>query len=429
MASKLDKLLDFYRKQLLDVNVFDEGDSGMMCYLKKTKKDKVGKIEPVTLNKTRLVLPMLQFCREGDWSDRTAFHPLAEQISEGPSPVLNAFKSYVRLRFKVTIIELCNSLAKLAVEVDRQKGMSAEAGKYMLALAEIDEKAVDMLKTVLDSSTDAPEKQIINLFLKNKTTDGSLRACQVSFPIMDDADSGDNSKFFGVDKLRKTKDKALIVAVLDYVLGDAAQRETYSSGSKNTNSPYYHSLLLSFRKFAEHLNKLIDLHSAKCENLAAFRFNLDWTEELDNFQEFAKQNGVAVPALPGNTGLEEDKIGEFEASGDDLGGADLPWYKDEDEKRRDRESRSSRDDDRRPSDREESSGKRSLSEILNKRREGRDDRDDDRDRNSDRDRDRNSSRRDERQPNWKRHSSSSRDDRDRDDDRGGRSRSGRRSMF
>lgn len=425
MASKLDHLIGFYRKQLLDVGVFDENDSGMMCYMHK------GKPKPVTLNKTRLVLPLLSFCKDGDWSERTAFHPLAEQISEGPSPVLNAFKSYVRLRMKSTIIEITKSLAQFAVDTKRHKGQSTKALAFMEELSDIDQKTVDLIGKILDSSTDAPEKQIISIYLQNKTTDGSLRACSVTFPIMDGADEGEPSKFFGFDKLRttKVKDKEIIVKLLNYVLGPNWNEGCYTYGSKNSNSPYYHSLLLSFRHLAEHFNKLIDIHGKACENLVEFKFNLDWAAELDDFGDFAKKNGVAVPALPGNTGLEEDSIGEFEADGEDLGGADdLPWNTDEEN----RELRRRRDSGR-DSDRDDRESPRSNGTPNWKRAAGLDDRDRDT-RRDDRD-SRRDDRRDDRVPNWKRAAGErdtrrddrdGRRDRDRDDRRDDRDRGGRR---
>lgn len=390
MSVKLDALLSFYTKQLLDVGAFDSDNSGMMSYLKK------GKPEPITVSKTRLVLPTLKFIRDGDWSERTAFHPLAEQISEGPSPILNAFKSYVELRLKDTAKAIIEELAKLAEDTKRQKSMSAKASAFLAGLVDFDQKGVDKVIKVLDNVATAPDRRLISLFLQNKTDDGSLRATKVSFPIMADAESKDLEEFFGVNKLRKTKDKAWIVALLTYVLGDEETRNGFSVGSKNTNSPYYHSLLLSFRKLAEHFNGLIDLHSPSCPNLTAFRFNLDWTDELDDFQNFAKQNGVSVPALPGNTGVEIDSV--FEASAEDVGGdPDLPWNETPAEKaaridnREPRTPRGDREDERRSPTRDEprrtesTGGKQSLKDLLGRgkreeardaRRPGRDDRND-----------------------------------------------------
>lgn len=411
MSSKIDTLNDeLYIPQLHDTGVFDADGGGTCSYMAN------GSVKPVRLDGRRLVFPVEKFIREGNWSERVAFHPLAEQISEGPSPVLNANKNYIGERLKVTIQELAMALMELAADPKRQKALSAKASKFLTNVIDADQKTVDtMRKVVKDAVGSAPEKHLITMFLKNKTDDGSLRACHVSFPIMDEAGDDNTETFFGVKMPRKTKDKALIVAVLEYILGDEDERKSYSSGSKDGSAPYYHSLLLSFRKLAERLNGLLELHAPACAHLEGFKFTLGWVDALDNFAEFAKKYGVAVPALPGNTGREaeeeEDEGSVFDSSGQDVGPIDLPWETDEErdertrrqsdrqsDRRDDRSSRDDRRDSRSSQSSSRSSSRGSLKDLLSGNIGG--DRDD-------RDRDRRDDRR--------------RDDRRRDDrDRGGR---------
>lgn len=413
--SKLDRMNNFNRKVLLDVGVFEEEEGeGHLSYMKD------GQPSPVTLNKTRLSLTVQKILKEGLGEERTGFHPLAEQITEGPSPVLNAFKNYICERIKVTVRHVGLSLMELASDSKRHKGMSAKASKYLTALAgigEVDEKTVDTMRKVFDAVSQVPEKHLITIILKAKTDDGSLRQSVVTFPIMDEADSEETETFFGVKMPRKTKDKALIVSVLEYILGDEPARKMYTSGSKNGNSPYFHSLLLSFHKLATRLNDILSVHAPKCPSFEELKFNLDWTDELDNFDDFAKVCSRAVPALPGNTGKEiEEERSAFEASASDVGADDdLPWNEpkaklsigSDDEKRpaagssfRDtvNSSRSSRDRDDDRSDSRSNHG--SFRDLMGGK--GRD-----------RDRDDRDSRRES--PSWR----SGRDRDDRDDRRGG----------
>lgn len=320
MSSKIDELNSFHTKLLLDVGIFDVDGDGLLSYMN------AGKPAPVTLNKTRLCIPVPSLLKGGIGSHRTAFHPLSEQITEGPSPVLNAYKSYIGERVKATVQALTLGLMELAADSKRHKGMSTKAAKYLGSLGEVDTKTVETLKKVLDSVSQVPEKHLVTIILRNKTDDGSLRQAVVSFPIMDDADTDDTETFFGVKMPRKTKDKALIVSLLDYVLGDETVRATYTSGSKNGNSPYLHSLLMSFHKLASRLNDLLALHAPKCQSFEELKFNLDWSEELETFDEFAKGHSRAVPALPGNTGKEIEERSVYEATAGDVGGdEDLPW--------------------------------------------------------------------------------------------------------
>lgn len=415
-SSKLDKLNDFSRKILLDVGVFEEEkDDGHLSYMKD------GKPSPVTLNKTRLCLTIHRILKEGVGEERTAFHPLAEQITEGPSPVLNAYKNYITERIKATVRHIGLSLMELASDTKRHKGMSAKASKYLTALAgigEVDEKTVDTMRKVFDAVSQVPEKHLITIILKNKTDDGSLRQAFVSFPIMDEADSDETETFFGVKMPRKTKDKALIVSVLEYILGDESARKLYTSGSKNGNSPYFHSLLLAFHKLGTRLNDILSIHAPKCPSFEELKFNLDWAEELEDFDEFAKVHSRAVPALPGNTGKEIEQRSAYEASASDVGvdDDDLPWNER-------KEKPSVRDDGEK-----RSSGGSSFRDTVSNARANRD-RDDDRadsrsthgsfrdlmgGRGRDRDRDDRDSRRES--PSWR----SGRDRDDRGGDRGGR---------
>lgn len=386
--SKQEVVLEFSANVLKDVGVFDASGEGFLSYL----ADDIPK--PVTIGPKRLCLPSRAILEDGTWDRRIAFAPLAEQISQGPSPVLNAFKEYVQLRLKETFKATILALMELAIDQKRHKGLKADAAKFLQLLVEADQKTLDTLVRVLNAIGTAPEKRLVSLFLKNGGENGALRSCVVSFPIMDDAPAEDTTTFFGVKMARKTKDKHLIVNLLEYVLGNEEERKGYTKSSNDGEAPYFHSLLLSFHAMATHLNKLIDRHKASCPDLAGLRFNLDWTEQLVDFTNFAATHGRAIPVLPGNRGKERDEAIKKEAlelDSDDLGLAEEDRPRRGDSDVRDRE-RNRRDEprerswrgDRRdePEDRDrveierDDSGGRSLAEILG--RSGRD-RDDDRD--------------------------------------------------
>lgn len=391
--SKKEAVLEFEAAVLKDVGVFDASGEGFLSYL----ADDIAK--PVTIGNKRLCLPTSDILEDGQWERRIAFAPLAEQISQGPSPVLNAFKEFVQLRLKETFKAVILALMELAIDQKRHKGLKADAAKFLQLLVEADQKTMDTLVRVINALGTAPEKRLVSLFLKNGGEGGALRSCVVSFPIMDDAGDEDTTTFFGVKMARKTKDKHLIVNLLEYVLGNEEERKAFTKSSNDGEAPYFHSLLLSFHAMASHLNKLIDRHSPACSALTGLRFELAWTEQLVDFTNFAATHGRAIPVLPGNRGKERDEAVKKEAlelGGDDLGlvEEDRP-RRNSDERDRERNRREEgnrertwrdsrreepedRDRDRDRGERDEGGG-RSLAEILG--RSGRDrDRDDDRDR-------------------------------------------------
>lgn len=375
MSTKLDRLIEFYSKLLVDVGVFDKDGKGLLCY------DQGGAPHPVSLNGTRLCLPTREIVRDGDWTARTAFHPLSEQINQGPSPVLNAFKAYILERIKPVYKLIAVELAELVADHSRHKGLSTKAAKFMKPLVGFDDTTTKALEKVLKrTNSDIPEKRLVSIFLKNGGNTGVLRSCSVSFPVMDDAESEDTTTFFEVVMPRKTKDKGLIVALLNYVLGEAGM---FDGEVKSGDAPYFESLLISFRKVAEHLNGLIDLHGVACPVLKDFRFQLEWVDVLDDFTEFCDKYGVAVPALPGNMGLEPDaedeeeevatKSSVFEATADKVGAVDLPFSRTGEDRsglggsvhRSSNALASNRDEDNRGMDtRRSDSGNMSISDIL-----------------------------------------------------------------
>jgi len=388
MSTKIKELNEFYANVLHDVGIVDADGEGMLSHYHE------GKPKPVTISKKRLCLPLMSVLKAAEWDVRIPFHPFSEQLNQGPSPVLNAFKGYVHQRLKNTIYTIAIALMDLAIEPKRHKSVGAKASKFMLELVGADQKTADTLRKVLDNamSSNAPDKRLLGLTLKNGGTDGALRTCHVSFPVMDDAGTEDQTVFAGVKMPRKTKDKAHLVALLNYVLGDDEARAAYTSGSSDGEAPYFHAILQSFLKIAQHLNHLIKLHGTGCPELVGFEFQLDWAETMDEFGKFAASHGPAVPMLPGNRGVDSDEIAKqeranvYESSAEDVGLVEEQPARADDRDEREPMSRRAAERDREReyerSERRDNDGvvHRKLADVLGRRSRDDDDRGRDRDR-------------------------------------------------
>lgn len=401
MSSKLDILLEFNTQLQQDLGLVDKDNDGQLWV------NYNGEDIPVTIGGKRLVNPTKAWLREGEWEERIPFHPLSEQLNQGPSPVLNALKNYIVERIKGTFRMIAEELGELAVDIKRQKPLSAKASAYLAELVGWDATTQKTLVKVFNALSDVPEKRFVTILMRNGGGDNALRSTVVSFPFMDDANSEDRETFFGVKMPRKTKDKELIVSLLNYILGDEETRNHfYNAEVKSGDAPYLHSLLLTFKAFAEVINKLIGTHAKACQTLKPLEFKLEWAEQLADFDKFAETYGVAVPVLPGNSGVEVEEESErkpkspYSAGADDVGLSDEkkpdvpfdgPYTKSSSRDRDDDRSSRSRDDDRNDRPARDTGGK-SIAELLGRRR-GRDDRDErrgsrDRDDRDDRDRDR-----------------------------------------
>lgn len=314
MSVKTERVLKFYEGPLEDTGVFDEHKEG------KLSVEIDGKIRPVTIGGKRLCLPNREVLDKSDWDNCIPFHPFSEQIDQGPSPVLNAFKNYIVERMKRTIKPISISLMELAADHTRHKSLNKDEAAFMSNLVGADEKTLDTLKAVLKATSDVPEKRLINLFLMNGGENNALRTCVVGFPILDDAKNEDTTTFFGIKMPRKTKDKQLIVNLLEYVLGGGDIQKKYTQASKDRSAPYFHSLLLSFAALAKQMNQLIDIHSKSCPDIAELKFKLEWLDEMEDFEDLARTGGV-IPSLPGNRGKDtssSEETSAYESDAKDL---------------------------------------------------------------------------------------------------------------
>lgn len=304
--NNLEQLLKHYQSLLADNGIYSPDEVGMLSY---NGSDGVPK--PVTIKGDRLCLPTNILLKEGNWDGKVVFHPASEQVGEGPSPVLNLLKDAISITLKHTIINVSTELMIFAADPSRHKGKSAEIKKFLAQAihTEADAKTVENLAEVFAAVGNAPEKRLISLFLKNGGNDGVLRTCVVNYPIMDDQEPDDMSMFFGVKMKRKSKpqDKALIKGVLEYVVGNAEERAAATQGSKSREAPYYHALLLSFQYIAKRINGIVDTFKETCPKLSTMTFNLDWTEDLKDFDTFADKIGGSVGTLPGNRGVSNNR--------------------------------------------------------------------------------------------------------------------------
>lgn len=314
----------FYEKLLTDVGIVDGGD-GLLSYIREDN-DKVA----ITLEGRRLALPTRDNLKLPS-GDVTIFHPASEQLMSGPSPVLDALREYIMLRLSTAARHLTMDAMSVAKDTALQKKVRGSANKLLSSLTEADAKMVDTLDKVLDNVGMSPENRMYNIFLVSagsKATPRGLRTAKVSFPMMDDAYSGDNTTFFGVKMPRKTRDKPAIVGMFDTLLGteeDAENENIFEYTSELRQAPYFHSLLLAFKGIAEHQNELIEGLEKAAPGLKAYKYNLDWLEELEDFENFVKKVGHAAPLLPGNQGTKVAKDDDDEDTEEEVKAKGTSW--------------------------------------------------------------------------------------------------------
>lgn len=285
-------LLQFYTELLASVDITDIAGEGMLSALYN------GAENPVTVGGKRLVLPTSEILRAGNWEARTAFHPLCEKINRTESAVLKLLKDVISLRIDNTYCAIAKSLMHTAASPELHKKMGGpKAASYLKNVPNVTEKTYKVLCKILDA-TKKPEYRLVNFYLKHGAVGdtGASRTCVVSFPIYDDLEDDEVGTVFGVKC--DAKEKKNIIALLNYIFGDAETRELYTYGSTNPEAPYFHSLINSFYKLASRSNVLVETHKKYMEDTDALMIPLDWAESLDSFALF---RGM-IPSLDGNEG-------------------------------------------------------------------------------------------------------------------------------
>lgn len=295
-------IIEFYTSILGSVGIQDIDGEGLLS------AQYAGTESIVTVNKKRLCLPTAALLREGNWEDRTAFHPLCEKINRTESPVLKLMKDAISLRVDSIEKALLKSLMHTAVSPALHKGIGGpKPAAYLRLLPDVTEKTYKILCKILDQVA-KPEYRLVNFYLKfgGDQELNASRTCVVSFPIYDDLDDDSIKTVFGV--ACDLKEKKKIKALFDYVFGDEATRATYTFGSNNPEAPFFHALLTSYYKVVDQSNKLVEVHQKRLkedvEDFAALSVDLDWVPDLDNFSKF---RGM-IPTLEGNAGGAEKKV-------------------------------------------------------------------------------------------------------------------------
>lgn len=292
-------LNSFYEKLLNDVGIKDGGEGKLSV----TKLD--GVLSPVTVNGKRLTLPTRENLKSND-DGLIMFHPASEQLMSGPSPILDALREYIMVRIYCTGIAIARSAMAISLDTALQKKVRGPGNELMRALTSSDQKMSETLDNVLDNIGLTPDDRMYNIFLVatgSKENPRGLRTSKVSFPILDDANSEDTTVFFNVKMPRKTKDKPCITALLAVILDvdlEGEHLKEYTSTLRQ--APYFHSLITAFHDIATHQNKLIESLSKADKSIGELAYTLDWEEEFDDFENFVKKVGHAVPLLPGNQG-------------------------------------------------------------------------------------------------------------------------------
>lgn len=310
--------LTFYKRILSSLHTLPD-EKGLLTYHYADARP-----QPVVIDGKRLTLPTPERLRSGDWAGCVAFHPLSESVVRTDSPVLRKLRNLVQVRMTTVFNELLHQLVVLAANKEAQKKLAPHAAELLSFVTDADDKTIANIHSVLEAVEMEGPNRLLSIVLRRggRFKDAKRSAVSlVSLPILDQFDSPD-SKLFGV-KLRK-KDFIALRGLLDYILPDGADVETYSGVSDSMVAPGFDALLQAYANLGKAFNRVINIQRKQLKNEKELMTELDWLEFADDLNRY---RGEILP-LEGNVGGDEKNpaLAAVEAP---AAPSDVPWKEDD----------------------------------------------------------------------------------------------------
>lgn len=285
-------IIELYRSILGSVN-FVADDSALISYVIGNEK------VPAQCSGKRMVLPTNEILLKPDWEHQIAFHPMAEAIIRGESPILRKLKVAVMSRITTVTTCLMSELMGIAVDHEYHKKLSPTQTEFLSLIPNVNAETLKKLENLLDVLSIDGERRMVSLFIKRGGTykgKGYQRVAVVDFPLVAELKS-EGTKAYGVN-MASQKNKKAIMALFEYILPDADVPEAYSFGSGSLAAPNLHALLSAFVKVAKKLNKVTHLFRKHLDNPEELHISLDFADHIDDLAQFRD----LIPSLQGNEG-------------------------------------------------------------------------------------------------------------------------------
>lgn len=304
----VEDLLEFYTAILNSVNIgFNQNSMAHM--------NLGGTAFPATikdLGDKRLVLPTREVLRASEWDSLVAFHPLAENIYRGESPVLKKLKSLINYHLSSVLASLLEELTEIAVDKELQKKLKPKQTRMIDRIPKVNGKTLNSFNKIINSISSKGSKRLINIYLKHGGRykgEDYPRVAITSFPVMDEANNDDKT-IFGV-KMASKKDFESFFSLMDYILPECDLAETYNHGSRSMDAPYFDALMHSYLKIAKQLNKVTWLFRKQLKDADALHIDVSWEDGLQDMSYYRS----LIPGLEGNDGeltISDKEKGQLE---------------------------------------------------------------------------------------------------------------------
>lgn len=297
--SKKDELRSFYSQTLESLDCYPN-DEGMLTL-------KYGDAEsPCMVGEKRLVMPTDQYLKAGDWTSVVPFHPLSEHLLRGESDVIHTLVNLVEFRSRAVLTTLMAKLMSIAADEQYHKNLKPRQADLLKAVPKANNKTIKALDKLIRRSF----SEFLKVYLKRDGTwhgKEYRRVAVVHSPVYDELINNEGTHVAGVDLGSKAARHA-IAELMEFILPELANTDTYSFGSAASVAPYFHSLMGAYGNLMTRLNEVIKKYKPHLTEADAMTTDLHYLEDLDRIDQWKE----VIPPLPGNQGAAAK--GEEESS-------------------------------------------------------------------------------------------------------------------
>jgi hypothetical protein len=262
---------------------------------------------PFMVESKRMVLPTREHLNNPDKSSIVLFHPLGENVLKGESEVMAKFRHAVNVKLNYITGCVASELMYLVTSVAMHSKLSPSQSEILSAVKNADEKTQQALQTLIKAmGISNQEKCFVHIYLKRSgLVQGKKysRAAIVTFPLYQELIK-EQKQVYGVTL--RTKDRAAIISLLEYMFPSIAEENHYNRGSDSNIAPFLDALMLGLMGVASAINTLSDDFGKFYDKQEEFRYDDAWVEVFDNLAQLLPEIR-AIPMQAGNEGTVDFK--------------------------------------------------------------------------------------------------------------------------
>ena len=291
----MDELIELYKKLLKYFSCAEDAEGGVVNTYATPNT-------PVFIKDKRLVLPYREYTSKSS-TERIQFHPLPEEITKGPSEVLEFLKDNMTVKLNTTCFALLHLSLALAKNPKLTKDIDPDLKDIVSSMGAVVNKTVatKLMKIIKTASSDqSGNTSFLKIFLRQGKSISGVRYSRagiVTFPFYNLVIE-DKPVLLGTEITKEERDglKRLIEAIIPNI----DRQDEYSRGSDIKLCPYLDALVRSSSAVVSATNHASKLFEAFItDGLEGYLVD---TEVVSvNFDDWSKKWNV-LPPQAGNEG-------------------------------------------------------------------------------------------------------------------------------